>query len=75
MKRKMRGKQCYVIHVLLDDKVKVKYDGQDGARRKITLHVEDTIFVQPDNPNKLKHRGRQAVIKASLEMISETWFR
>lgn len=53
----------YVIHELTDEKVKVEFKGHDGSRRKITLHVEDTIYVQPDNPNKLKHRGRQAVIK------------
>jgi hypothetical protein len=45
----------------------VEYRSHDGKRRKITLHVNDIIVVQPDNPNKLKHRGRQAVIKGFIE--------
>ncbi|NEW09515.1 hypothetical protein GK047_26625 [Paenibacillus sp. SYP-B3998] len=56
----------YVIYVLTEDKVKVEYQGHDGARRKITFHVEDTVVVQSDNPNKLRHRGRQAVIKSFI---------
>jgi len=58
--------RSYGIYQLSDEKVKVDFRGNGGDSRKIALHVGDTIFVQPDNPNKLKHRGRKGIIKGFI---------
>ncbi len=45
------------------NKVQIVYREGTTVLRMQTIKVGDTLWVQPDNPQKLKHRGRQCVVK------------
>lgn len=43
--------------------VRIKYWVENELKRSVTIRVGEYYWVQPDNPQKLKHRGKKCLIK------------
>lgn len=55
--------RSYEIRQINTDKIQLILRNDQQVSRMLTIKIGDRFWIQPDNPNKLKHRGRECIIK------------
>jgi hypothetical protein len=53
----------YEVRKISPNKIQLIFKQGSEVSRMLTIKIGDTYWVQPDNPQKLKHRGKQCIVK------------
>lgn len=53
----------YEVRQISPNNIQLIFRRDSAVSRMLTIKIGDTYWVQPDNPQKLKHRGRQCIVK------------
>jgi len=56
--------RSYEFRMISRNEVEVVVKQHAAVVRSLSIKVGDTYWVQPDNPSKKKHRGRQCIVKS-----------